>query len=191
LALQFFITDKPERETPRGYLRSSPSPLPSPYYFYLCGSQSDFPRSEPPFMDKRNPFSLIDSAPSLLSTRAAKRIFRLVWVLAANACVSWLMFTRLRSVGFPAALDFQLCFEFVVEVILPVVGIVLAVVNWKFARWVNVGCLTVAGCFWLAESIWWRSDPFFGVLLIVALGLLVIAGLTEIVYRTTKNDLSS
>jgi len=142
-------------------------------------------------MDKRNPFSLIDSAPSLLSTLAAKRIFRLAWVLAANACVSWLMFTRLRSVGFPAELDFQLCFEFVVEVILPVVGIVLEVANWKFARWVNVGCFTVAGCFWLAESIWWRSDSFFGVLLIFALGLLMIAGLTEIVYRTTKNDLSS
>jgi hypothetical protein len=142
-------------------------------------------------MDKRNPFSLIDGAPSLLSTRAAKRIFRLAWVLAANACVSWLMFTRLRSVGFPAGLDFQLCFEFVVEVILPVVGIVLEVVNWKFARWVNVGCFTVAGCFWLAESIWWRSDAFFGVLLIFALGLLMIAGLTEIVYRATKSDFSS
>jgi len=59
-------------------------------------------------MDKRNPFSSIDSAPSLLSTHAAKRIFRLAWVLAAIACVSWLMFTRLRSVGFPGGeLDFS------------------------------------------------------------------------------------
>jgi|SRR5208283_261448 len=141
-------------------------------------------------MDKRNLFSLIDGAPSLLSTHAMKRIIRLAWVLTANVCVSWLMFTRLRSVGFPAELDFQLCFEFVVEVILPVVGIVLEVVNWKFAGWVNVGCFTAAGSFWLAAAFWWRSDPFFGVLLIVALGLLALAGLTAIVYIGTKTRAS-
>jgi hypothetical protein len=125
------------------------------------------------------------------SMTLSKRVFRLAWVLAAYACVSWLMFTRLRSVGFPAELDFQLCFEFVVEVILPVVGIVLEVVNWKFARWVNVGCFTAAGIFWLGAAFWWRSDPFFGVLLIVALGLLAVAGLTEIVYRGTKAHASN
>src|SRR5258706_12841819 len=95
------------------------------------------------------------------------------------------MFTRLRSVGFPA-LDFQLCFEFVFEVILPAVGIVLEAVNWNFARWVNVGSFTAAGTFWLLATIWWRSDPFFGVLLIIALGLLAVAGLTEIIYRATR-----
>lgn len=99
------------------------------------------------------------------------------------------MFTRLRSVGFPA-LSFQLCFEFVFEVILPIIGIVLELVNWKFAKWVNVGCFTVAGCFWLAAAIWWHSDPFFFVLLIIALGLLIVAGLTEIVYRRTQSDSS-
>jgi hypothetical protein len=95
------------------------------------------------------------------------------------------MFARLRSVGFPA-LDFQLCFEFVFKVILPTVGIVLEAVNWKFARWVNVGCFAAAGIFWLVAAIWWRSDPFFGVLLIIALGLLAVAGLTEIIYRATQ-----
>ena len=99
------------------------------------------------------------------------------------------MFTRLQSVGFPA-LNFQLCFEFVFEVILPIIGIVLELVNWKFARWVNVGCFAVTGCFWLAGAIWWHSDPFFGVLLIVGLGLLIVAGLTEIVYRLTRSDSS-
>jgi hypothetical protein len=123
------------------------------------------------------------------SSSVLKRIFRGAWVLAANTFVAWAMFTRLRSVGFPA-LDFQLCFEFVFEVILPVIGIVLELVNWKFARWVNVGCFTVAGCFWLAGAIWWHSDPFFGVLLILALGLLIVAGLTEIVYRVTQSDSS-
>jgi hypothetical protein len=119
-----------------------------------------------------------------------KRVFRATWVLTGNGCVAWLMFARLRSVGFPigGVLAPELWFEFVLEVILPVVGIVLELANWQFARWVNVGSLTVAGCFWLAEAIWWHSDAYFGVLLIIALGLLMIAGLTEIVYRTTKSD---
>ena len=99
------------------------------------------------------------------------------------------MYIRLRSVGFPTGeLDLQLCFEFVFEILLPVIGIVLELVNWKFARWVNVGCFTVAGAFWLAAAVYWRSDAFFGVLLIIALGLLIIAGLTEIVYRRTRSD---
>lgn len=138
-----------------------------------------------------NPLSLTEIGHSERFTNIMKRIFRLVWVLAANTCVSWLMFTRLRSVGFPATLDFQLCFEFVFEVVLPVVGIMLEVVNWKFARWVNVGCFTAAGSFWLAAAFWWRSDPFFGVLLIVSLALLAAAGLTEIVYRGTRTHASN
>jgi len=123
------------------------------------------------------------------SSSVLKRIFRGAWVIAANTFVAWAMFTRLRSVGFPA-LDFQLCFEFVFEVILPIIGILLELVNWKFARWVNVGCFVVAGGFWLAGAIWWHSDPFFGVLLIIALGLLIVAGLTAIVYRLTQSNSS-
>ena len=118
-----------------------------------------------------------------------KRFGRAVWVLAANGCVASLMFTRLVSVGFNGGVqDLELLCEFLLEVILPIVGIVLELMNSKFARWVNVGSLTGAGCLWLTEAIWWRSDPFFGVLLIVALGLLTIAGTTEIVYRRTKID---
>ena len=135
-------------------------------------------------MKSDNPLSLADVG---RSSSLLKRIFRGAWVLAANTFVAWAMFTRLRSVGFPA-LNLQLCFEFVFEVILPIIGIVLEFVSWKFARWLNVGCFTVAGCFWLAAAIWWHSDPFFGVLLIVALGLLIVAGLTEIVYRLTQSD---
>jgi hypothetical protein len=101
------------------------------------------------------------------------------------------MFTRLQSTGFyGGTLDFQVCFEFVFEVIFPIVGIVLELVNWKFARWVNVGCFTAAGCFWLVAALWDHSDPFFGVLLIIALGLLTVAGLTEIIYRRTRSDSS-
>jgi hypothetical protein len=135
-------------------------------------------------MKSDRPLSLVDVG---RSSGVLKRIFRGAWVLGANTFVAWAMFTRLRSVGFPA-LDFQLCFEFVFEVILPIIGVVLELLNRKFARWVNVGSLTAAGCFWLTSAIWWHSDSFFGVLLIVALGLLIIAGLTEIVYRLTQSD---
>jgi hypothetical protein len=136
----------------------------------------------------KNPLSLIGGRHSTFFV-AAKRTFRVIWVLAANGCVAWLMFTRLRSVGFPSGgFSFQLWFEFVVEVILPIMGIALELVNWKFARWVNVGCFAGAGCFWLAAAVWWHSDPFFGVLLIIAIGLLLVAGLTEVVYRTTRSD---
>jgi len=137
-------------------------------------------------MKSDKPLSLVDVG---RSSSILKRIFRGAWILAANTFVAWAMFTRLRSVGFPA-LNLQLCFEFAFEVILPIIGIVLEFVSWKFARWLNVGCFTVAGCFWLAAAIWWHSDPFFGVLLIVALGLLIVAGLTEIVYRLTQSNSS-
>jgi hypothetical protein len=131
----------------------------------------------------------IDVHPSVLCTRTVKRIFRIAWVSAANGGVAWVMFTRLRSVGLLSGkLNFQLCFEFVFEVILPLIGIVLEIASWKFARWVNVGCFICSGVFWLAAAVWWRSDSFFGVLLIFAVGLLTIAGITEVVYRGTRNN---
>jgi hypothetical protein len=37
-------------------------------------------------------------------------------------------------------------------------------------------------CFWLAGTLWWDSDPFFGVLLIMSLGMLIFARLTAIIY---------
>jgi hypothetical protein len=138
-----------------------------------------------------NPTLPIDVDASVLCTGTVKRAFRIAWVLASNGGVAWLMFTRLRSVGFPSGeLGFQLCFEFVFEVSLPVIGIVLEIANWKFARWLNVGCFTCAGVFWLTVAIWDRSDSFFGVLLIIALGLLTIAGITEGVYRGTIRNSS-
>lgn len=137
-------------------------------------------------MKRRSPLSLPEVGYSIRFGHVVKRLFRAGWVLAANGCIAWLMFARLRSVGFPT-LDFQLWFEFVFEVILPICGIALEAVNWKFARWVNVGCFTAAGSFWLAAAVWWRSDPFFGALLIIALGLLAVAGITEIIYRGTRS----
>jgi hypothetical protein len=55
------------------------------------------------------------------------------------------MFIRLWSTGFyGGVLAPQLLIEFLFEVVLPVIGIVLELVNWKFARWVNVGCFKCA-----------------------------------------------
>jgi len=76
--------------------------------------------------------------------------------------------------------------EVLLEVFLPIIGIILELFHWKYAEWMNIGCLATAGCFWLAAAAWWHSDPFFGVLLIISLGLLILAGLTQIVYRLTK-----
>ena len=84
-------------------------------------------------------------------------------------------------------MNFQLRFEFVFEIALPIVGIAFELLNWKSAKWVNVGCFAAAGCFWLAAAIWFHSDPFFGVLLIFAVGLLMVAGLTAVVYRATRS----
>jgi hypothetical protein len=121
------------------------------------------------------------------------RGLRAVWVLAANGGFASLMFMRLQSTGFYGG-DWwspELWFELVFEVGLPIVGIVLELVDAPFARWVNVGTFAVPGCFWLAQAIWWVSDPFFGVLLIIAVGVLAIAVVTEIVYRRTRSDSSS
>ena len=98
------------------------------------------------------------------------------------------MFVRLQSVGFPATLDFQVCFEFVFELFFPTVGIVLETLNWRIARWVNVVSFAIAGCYWLTAAIWDHSDPFFGVLLVIAIALFVIAGLNELAYRLTRID---
>ncbi len=116
-----------------------------------------------------------------------KRIVRVVWVLAANGFVVWLTITRL-SVTFYShdSRDLEVWLEYILEIFLPCVGIILELVNWRFARWVNTGYLALTGCFLLAEAVWWRSDPFFGVLLIMSFGMFILAGLTEITYRLTK-----
>ena len=82
--------------------------------------------------------------------------------------------------------DLQVWIEIILEVLSPITGIILEAIRWKSAKWWNIGCLTLAGCFWFAEAAWWRSDPFFGVLLIMSFGLFILAGLTAIIYRATK-----
>jgi hypothetical protein len=142
-------------------------------------------------MKSDNPLSIPESERSLKFSAALKRAGRIAWILVVNTLVAWLMFMRLRSVGFPA-LDsswcFQLWFEFAFEVILPVAGIFFEIANWKFAKLVNVSCFVAAGFFWLIAAVWDHSDPFFGVLLIMAIGLFLVGGLTELVYKMTRTD---
>jgi hypothetical protein len=115
-----------------------------------------------------------------------KRLLRIAWVLAANGFVVWFTINRLSPEIYTLrAWDSQMWIEFILEILFPIAGIVLELFSSKFAKWVNIGCFALAGCYWLGEAVWWRSDPFFGVLLIVAVGLFVLAGLTEIIYRRT------
>ena len=118
-----------------------------------------------------------------------RRVLRIAWLLAANSFVAWVTVTRLSAaLSSRESRDFQVWLEVLLEVLLPIIGIILELFRWKYAKWVNIGYLAIAGCFWLAEAVWWHSDPFFGVLLIISFGLLILAGLTQIVYRLTKPD---
>jgi hypothetical protein len=120
-------------------------------------------------------------------TKRMNRAFRFVWVLAANGFVASQAMVRLSAaLSSRESRDLEVWIEIILEVLLPITGIILEAVRWKSAKWWNIGCLTLAACFWLAEAVWWRSDPFFGVLLIISFGLFVLAALTAIIYRATK-----
>jgi hypothetical protein len=114
----------------------------------------------------------------------ARRIFRSVWILAANGIVVGMTFTSIFGEPLnPATLNRNNYMEFSLKAVLPVVGIALELAGSKFARWVNVGYLAASGLFFCEEAIRWWSDPYHGVLLLMGIGLLMMAGLTEIVYR--------
>jgi hypothetical protein len=115
------------------------------------------------------------------------RILRHIWVVAANGFVVCVTISRYS--GTFSSRDFrdpEMWVEFLLELLLPILGIVLEISNRKSANWVNIGSLTLGGAFWLAEAVWWRSDPFFGVLLIISFGLFILAGLTALIYWATK-----
>lgn len=115
-----------------------------------------------------------------------QKALRLGWVLLANGLVILVTLARLRSFYSAGLLHVQIVLEFVLEVLFPIVGIIAELIDWKFARTINVGYLCAAGCFWMVGALWDHSDPFFGLLLIMSLGMFVGAGLTEIVYRTAN-----
>lgn len=92
-----------------------------------------------------------------------KTTIRMLWVLAANSFVVWLTITRLSGpLSSRDSRNFEVWLEFVVEIVLPIAGILLELGRWKFAKWVNIGYPTLACCFWLAETVWWWPNPFSG-----------------------------
>lgn len=118
-----------------------------------------------------------------------RRSLRLAWVFLVNGLVLALTVERLSpALSDRAARDLELWTEIALEVCVPILGIVSELVRWKSAHWINVGYLTLGGCFWLGEALRWRSDPFFGVLLLFSLGMFILAGLTQVIYRRTNPE---
>ncbi len=116
-----------------------------------------------------------------------KRAVRLAWVVASNGFIVWVMSTRLFGALFNQdTQSLRSRVEFSLEAILPILGIVFEFLNLRSARRINVGYLALAGGVWLGAGIWWRSDSYDGVLLILAFGLFIFAGVTELIYRKTK-----
>jgi hypothetical protein len=117
-----------------------------------------------------------------------KRIVRFIWVLAANAFVAGFTILRLSAaLSSRDTRDVEVWLEILLEVIFPIVGIILDGTGRKSAKWVNIGWASTAAIFWLAEALRWHSDPFFGVLLLLSLGMFTVAGLMVLVYRTEKS----
>lgn len=117
-----------------------------------------------------------------------QKIFRSVWVLATNGFVVGLTIVRLSAAmsSLGSWKTLQLWIEIILEILAPIAGIVLQVVGWKFAKRVNIGCLSLVASFWLLVTILWRSNPYFGVALIISVVMAILAGLTLLVYRATE-----
>ena len=113
---------------------------------------------------------------------------RLIWVFAANAFVAGFTIMRLgAALSSRETRDLEVWFEIVLELIFPILGIILEGTGRQSAKWANIGWPIAAGILWLAEALWWRSDPFFGVLLILSFGMFILAALMALVYWTTKS----
>jgi hypothetical protein len=120
--------------------------------------------------------------------KQVNRVIRFVWVLIVNGIIVRMIFTSLFGEPFSrGALNLNNWLEFLLKAAIPIVGVALDFVGARFANWVNVGYLTALGFFYCEEAVRWWSDPFHGVLLLLGLGSLIVAGLTGLVYRLTDN----
>jgi hypothetical protein len=119
----------------------------------------------------------------------AKRVVRLIWVLAVNGFIVRMTFTSLFGDPFnPKAVTSHNKLQFVLWIALPIAGMILESVNWRFARWINVGYLAAYGLDDLAGAIRYWSDPYHGVLVLVGGSLVVLAYITDVIYRATKDS---
>lgn len=117
----------------------------------------------------------------------SRRVLRAVWIVAANVSVICFTLSRLwPSFGARAPADPEVLLELVLEFFFPAIGIVIELIGWKIARWVNVGYLVAAAGLWLGEALYWHRNAFVGVLLIIGVGMLVLAGITR--NRLSRND---
>jgi hypothetical protein len=117
---------------------------------------------------------------------SVKKILRLLWVLVANGTIIWLIFTSIF--GEPVnrtTMNREHWLEFLLKAALPAVAIALELVGSRYARWANVGYLIAFGVFYCSEAARYWSDSFHGVLLLIGLALLIIGGLTNLIYRVT------
>ena len=118
----------------------------------------------------------------------AKRGFRSLWVLFANGFVVRRIFISFFGDPFNRA---TVCtkneIEFVLRAGLPILGMVFELINSRFARWLNVGYLSAFALLCLADAVKNWSDPYHGVLVLMGGALLVMAYLTDVIYRLTKN----
>jgi hypothetical protein len=123
-----------------------------------------------------------------------KRILRSAWVLALDGFIVWLLYELFfHPVYPPEAVAPQIPHrwpKFLLVAALPILGIVFEFAGLKLARWVNIGYLVLAACFLLAEALWRLSGTDLGLAVFTSLVPLVIAGITEIIYRMTEDDLS-
>ncbi len=106
-----------------------------------------------------------------------RRAFRFVWVLGVNGAFVYFIYSQ--HVG-----DSPIVF--ILKAAAPAVGVVVEAAHWRFAKWVNVGYLTLVTLYWLGGAVYWWSDSYHGVLLIIGVGFMIVTGLTERVYHYTS-----
>jgi hypothetical protein len=122
----------------------------------------------------------------------AKRGFRSLWVLFVNGFVVRRIFISFFGDPFNRATVYTKNeIEFVLWAGLPILGMVFELINSRFARWLNVGYLSAFALLYLVDAVNYWSDPYHGVLVLIGGALLVMAYITDVIYRLTKNRSAS
>jgi hypothetical protein len=78
----------------------------------------------------------------MVLTGRVKRVFRSLWVLAANEILVRLLFSQLFGEPFNhrATQSLELWLEFLLKAIVPVLGIVLELAGWRFFGLGTIDC---------------------------------------------------
>lgn len=116
---------------------------------------------------------------------------RIGWIVAANGAVVFVtagrLFPELLAVSnWNIAAVFQFTVEVILEIVLPIAGIVAEISNSKYSQRLNIGYPILASCWWVFATISSLSNPFWGLALIFAVGFLLLSGITFVLYRATE-----